>query len=65
MLTPFKIGNHPTRSVVSGRSGYPAARVGAGTTQVKILNRGSILGSLWVWPQRKKLIHIVTPVKNI
>ena len=49
---------------VSGKT-ETAARMGAGTTQVKILNRGSILGGLWVWPQRKKLIHIVTPVKNI
>jgi len=61
----FKVGNHPTRRVVPGCTGYTTAGVAAGATQIQSLYGCAILGGPWMWAQRKKLVHIVAPVEDI
>ena len=46
-------------------AGHTAAGMGTGTTEVKVCNRGSILGRLGMRAQAENLVQVVAPVENI
>ena len=61
----FEVGNHPARGVVTRGAGYATTGMGAGTAQIKVLYRGSILCGQGVWAQRKELVQVMASVKDV